>query len=179
MDSFSDCGIVLRHSLAYADDLWRMCVVNRMSVYRAAERLGLPKPQCKGAVRLLKQFGRVPSRERLASIVMRDWGLDDFDIAEIFGRSVRWAGAVRAHVQELREAEPVPEQYEFLDDGLHPDDPCPEEVYRRAAEIRAARRTKPKDMDRQVRPQLGMRCFMWDGRNASYLSVSAAQWAGR
>lgn len=184
MGSFYDCGIVLRHSLAHANDLWRMCVVNRMTIARAAKSMDLPTPQCEGVVRLLKQFGGVPSIERLASIAMRDWGLDDSDIAEIFGRSQRWARDVRARIRELREFEPIPERYEFLDEGLQPEDPCPEEIYRRAAEIRAARTHNYKDFDspvkeRTARPQLGMRCYLWDGRNASYLPVSTAHWAGR
>jgi hypothetical protein len=69
---------------------------------------------------------------------MRDWGLEDADIAEIFSRSKRWAKAVRDNADEIKANEPIPERLEFLECGLQPGDVSPEELYKRAAELRAA-----------------------------------------
>jgi hypothetical protein len=133
-----DCGVVLRHSLAYAPQLWRMCVVNRVPARVAAKQLNLDAEQARGAVRLLRVVDRVPSPERLALVVGRDWGLEDEDIAEIFGRSVRWARLVREQADEIKAEEPIPEELEFLDCGLQSDDVSPDELYKRVAELRAA-----------------------------------------
>lgn len=184
MGSGNDCGIVLRHSLAEASELWRRCVVNRQTVREASAALGLDWEQATGALRLLLKVKGIPSPERLAAVAMRDWGLEDADIAEMWRRPVRWATAVRQRVDELREAEPIPEAYEYLDSGLHPDDPCPEEILRRAAEVRNQRSRAYADFDctlkeRKALPQAMLRCFSWNGRHASYLSVSPEKWAGR
>lgn len=130
-------GVVLRHALAYAPDLWRMCVVNKIPAITAAKKLQLEIEQTRGAVRLLRGVGRVPSPERLALVVGRDWGLEPQDIAEIFGRSVRWARVVREQADEIRAEDPIPEDLEYLDCGLQPDDVSPEELYRRVEDLRA------------------------------------------
>jgi hypothetical protein len=70
---------------------------------------------------------------------MRDHGLDNEDIAEIFGRSPRWAYLVRENAEELRELEPIRWELEYLDDGIQPGDPTPDELYKLAAEIRSQR----------------------------------------
>lgn len=138
MATGGDCGVVLRHSLAYAPLLWRMCIVNRVTARNAAKHLNMESEQVLGAVRLLRAVGKVPSPERLALVVSRDWGLEDEDIAEIFGRSVRWAKVVREQADQIKAEEPIPEELEFLDCGLQPDDVSPTELYERAAELRAA-----------------------------------------
>lgn len=185
MDSLWDSGIVLRHSLAEANELWRMCVTNKLTVKAAAKSLGLDLAQAQGTVRLLRKYGGVPSPERLALVAMRDPGLNDFDIAEMFRRTPRWASMVRVHAQELREAEPIPEFFEYLDEGLRPGDPTPEEIYRRAAELRTQRVHNYKDCDnplldvRRARPQPGLRVFAWNGRHASYVSIGTKNWPSR
>ena len=138
MVSFDGCGIELRHSLAYAQTLWDRCVIRRQPALKLARELGLNTEQVQGAVRLLREVNRVPSPERLALVVMRDWGLDDADIGEIFGRSTRWATVVRAMADEIRAEEPIPEDCEYLECGLQADDVPPEELYKRVAELREA-----------------------------------------
>lgn len=135
-DSGDDCGIRLHHALAYAGQLQHRVMVNREPAARVAKDLGLEKSQTQGAVRLLKSLQYRPSVERLALVVMRDPGLDDRDIAEIFGRSERWARAVRENAAEFMEAEQIDPHLEFLDDGLQPGDPTPSEIIERATEIR-------------------------------------------
>jgi hypothetical protein len=74
----------------------------------------------------------------LALVVMRDYGMDNRDIAEIFGRSPRWARLVRERAVELREAEPIREELEYLDDGLQQGDPTPMEILEQAEALRVA-----------------------------------------
>jgi hypothetical protein len=138
MGGFAGSGIRLRHALAHAADLHRMCLINCEPAARAAKALGLCQEQTQGAVRLLRNLKYRPSPERLALVVMRDWGLDDDDIAEIFGRSRRWATTVRLMANELRAAQPIPEELEYLDCGLQRGDLSPAQLYERAAELRAA-----------------------------------------
>ena len=116
----------LRHSLALAAELRRRCLTNKERVKRVAESLDLDTPQVLGALRILR-LGEF-SPERLALVAMRDYGLDDADIAEMWGRSERWARLVRENAEEIRAAEPIPEELEYLDAGLYPGDPSPEDV---------------------------------------------------
>lgn len=178
MDFGSECGIVLRHSLAHAAELHRRCIVNREQMKYVAQSLGLPKKQVAGTVRLLRSLGYIPSPERCALVVMNDWGMEDEDIAEIFGRTKRWAEAVRSNAAELREAEPIWRHLEYVDEGLRPQDPCPEELYRRAAEIRAKREDQRDAVLRYAPTQGGMRQFAWNGRYASFVSI-CTRWRAR
>ena len=101
-------------------------------------------------MRLLKSLSYKPSPERLALVAMRDPGLDDADIAEMFGRSVAWARVVREQRSEIEAEEPVRLALEYLDDGLQPGDPMPEEVLSVAEELRLSgiyRAQKPRLRD--------------------------------
>jgi hypothetical protein len=138
MVGFGDYGVELRHALAHAPELTRRCLVNNQPASAAARIMGLQVEQTQGAVRLLRRLDYLPSPERLALVVMRDWGLEDEDIAEMFSRSKRWARAVRDNAEEIKANEPIPRHLEFLDCGLQPDDVSPEDLYKRAAELRAA-----------------------------------------
>lgn len=69
-------------------------------------------------------------------MVMRDPGLDDDDVAEIFGRTRRWAAAVRSQSKAIRAAEPIPNFLEYLDEHLQPDMPSPAEIAKRAEKVR-------------------------------------------
>lgn len=181
MGSGGDCGIVLRHALAEARDLWRIARTNQEGVKAAAKKMGLCPRQCGGVMRLLVAFGGIPSRERLATVVMRDPGLMDEDVAEMFGMSVRWAASVRSRIEELRAAEPVPERYEFVDEGLRPGDPTPYEIAKRAEAIRAAWPPNYRGADLpgffKALALPGMRHFCWQGRHASFVQVRIAKWA--
>jgi hypothetical protein len=183
MDSFNDCGIVLKHALAHAEDLRRCVLVNREGAKVVAKRMGLPVPQVAGAVRLLRHLDYHPSDERLALIAMNDFGLEDQDIAEMWSRPVEWATTVRRNADALREAEPIPRHMEYLDEGLQPDDPCPEELWRMAAELRSKRDSSWRQADRGRSPQAqargGMRCYSWMPRHDTYVSVSPQKWTGR
>lgn len=137
MVGFGGCGMRLRHALAHAADLRRICLINDLPADHAARTLNLRVGQTRGAVRLLRALPYLPSPERLALVVMRDWGMEDEDIAEMFDRSVSWAACVRASADRLRREQYIPEDMEYLDSGLQPGDPSPQELYARVAELRA------------------------------------------
>lgn len=126
-------GKRLRHSAAFAKEIRARCVMCREPAYRVAADLGLDGRQVVGMAKVLRR--RMYSPERLALIAMRDPGLDDADIAEIFGRSERWASLVRSRADEIRRAEHVPASLEYLDDGLQPGDPTPGEIAERTQEL--------------------------------------------
>lgn len=128
-------GIRLRHACALAGELQRRVITNRETIKAVARSLGVSQEQCVGVVRILRRHG-MRSPERLALVAMRDWGLDDADIAEMFGRSARWAALIRERADEIRSAEPIDPELEYLDCGLCPGDPSPEEILRLAAELR-------------------------------------------
>lgn len=171
--SGGDCGIRLRHSLAFAPDLWRRIVVNKEATEKVARTMGFPREQIRGAARLLRSLPCVPSPERVALVVMRDHGLDNDDIAEIFDRSPRWAATVRERADELREAEPIRWDLEYLDDGVQPGDPDLAEVYRLASELRSKRVLgggRRSDLDTPPSP-ISIRAVSWRGN--AFISFSA------
>jgi len=134
--SGNDCGIELRHPLAFAAVLYRRCVMNKESAARVATQMDFETNTCRGVVRILRKFKGIPSQERLALISQKDWGLGDADIAEIFGMTPAWSADVRRRADEIRAAEYIPMHMEWIDEGLQPSDPEPEELYRRAKEVR-------------------------------------------
>jgi hypothetical protein len=70
---------------------------------------------------------------------MRDPGLDDSDIAEMFNRSERWASVVRDQADEIRLEEKLPEQAEWIDDGIQPEYPTPDEIRDRVSDLHATK----------------------------------------
>jgi hypothetical protein len=169
----ADCGIRLRHALAFAPDLWRRIVVNKEATEKVARTMGFPREQIRGAARLLRSLPCVPSPERLALVVMRDHGLDNDDIAEIFDRSPTWAATVREWADEIREAEPIRWDLEYLDDGVQPGDPDLAEVYRLASELRSKRVLgggRRSDLDTPPSP-ISIRAVSWRGN--AFISFSA------
>ena len=160
-----DFGPGLRHSLALASVLIRRILVNRERSAAVAKSLGFPREQVWGAARLLRSLRYVPSPERLALVVMRDPGLDDEDIGEIFGRSAKWAAVVRSQADEIRAEEPIEYELEFLDDGLRPGDPTPDEIVVLAAAERAARAAsngRRTDLE-PAAGGYGIRAYTWSG----------------
>jgi hypothetical protein len=151
------CGR-LRHALAFAKELWTECVVRDRTVRKVAQELGLDQEQCVGVWRIVRKHWPV-SPERLAVIAMKDWGLDDNDIGEIFSRSQRWAAVVRSQADEIRAEEYIEPELEYLDAGLQPGDPSPDEIRQRAAELRAAS-GHPQSV--RWRPQV----FSWTNKHA-------------
>jgi len=159
-----DCGLGSTHPLAFAGQLWHRVVINQEQVARVARQLGIEPGVCRGVVRMLKGFGRVPSRERLAVICQLDHGYNDADVGEVFGESAEWSASVRRHAALIREAEPIAAQLEWYDEGLKPFDPTPSEILQRALEVRGNR-----GMERIASP--GIRSFAWRPRAASFVQI--------
>lgn len=80
----------------------------------------------------------MPTSERLALIAQKDPGLDDNDIGQMFGRTQEWSAAVRRNADAIRAAEYIPAWREWIDPGLQPRDPSPEEIAERARKVREA-----------------------------------------
>lgn len=160
------CGGGLHHPLAYAGQLWHRVIINQETVLRVARDLGFEANVCRGVIRLLKKAGRVPSRERLAVICQLDHGYDDADVGEVFGEDAEWSASVRRHAAMIREAEPIPEKYEWFDDGLRPSDPTPEEIYTRAREVRVITGLGRTDA------VPGIRSYAWRSRATSFIPIS-------
>jgi len=161
----NDCGVGLHHPLAFAGQLWHRVIVNKETIQRVARDLGFEANVCRGVLRLLRKAGRVPSKERLAVICQLDHGYDDADVGEVFGESAEWSASVRCHAAMIREAEPIPAQFEWFDDGLRPSDPTPEEIYTRAREVRVMTGMGRADTGP------GIRSYAWRSRATSFIPI--------
>lgn len=117
----------MRHCLARAADIRRDCVVNGITAATWAARHDFDVEQVRAARAVVVAAGRAPSPEACAALAMLDYGLDDSDIAEMFGRSERWATTVRGQRLEILEEEGIKPSFEqWMMDG----DPTPEEINR-------------------------------------------------
>ena len=160
------CDGGLRHALAFAAELRHRVIVNNEPMKRVAESMGLDYQQVKGVVKLVRRTRWPISPERLALVLMKDPGMENADVAEIFGRPIRWAQLVRQQEDALRQAEPIEESLEFLDDGLQPGYPMPDEIRRRAMEVRNMFPLGGRD--KHNRPH-GIRQYRVEHRNGTFL----------
>lgn len=102
-----------------------------------ANDLGIPKYLVNRVFAIFRNLGKAPSQERLCVCVLNHPDLGDEQIADLFGRNVRWVDAIRSRKQEIREAEPFPESLEYLDEGFTEDDPTPFEISVRVNELKS------------------------------------------
>lgn len=134
----------LVHAAGFAGDLRRRVIVNGESSRKVADDMSLEWGQVNGICKILRYRFNV-SPERLAICVMWDPGMEDCDIAEIFGRSLKWASIVRAQRDEIRAEEYLPSCLEWPDPDCQPEDPTPEQIRDRAAELRAMTKVPRRD----------------------------------
>lgn len=160
------CG----NGLPLASVLWRRIVINGERTRKVAQELQVELHTAHGVMRILRHFGRVPSVERLAVVAMRVPDVTDADIAEMFGRPLAWAHRVRETASTIRRLEPMPDELEYVDEGYQPGDPSPDEIMRRAKEIRLdpARRT-PREQTTGVDGP-AIRSFRWRVKHATFVS---------
>jgi len=160
-------GRGLRHALAFAVTLHRRCVVNQENPARVASQLGLDCDQTRGVARLLRRVRFIPSVERMAVIAMRDPGFNDEDIGEMFGKTEEWSAEVRGRQADIRRAEAIPMELEFLTeldfrDGGYDD---------RLAEAREMH------SERTYSPRFGRPCeikaYHWNSKNGTFVSTVA------
>lgn len=128
------CAGPLRHALGFPDAIHLRCCVKGESAKSVARDLRLDPHQVLGAAKIFAHGKFSP--ERLACVVMLDHGMEDEDIAEIFGRSVRWARVVREQRREIEAEEPIPEDLMWFDPELQRDHPSPGEIEIRARDVR-------------------------------------------
>lgn len=158
----------LRHALAFAAVIQRRCWVNGESTADVAMELDASLEQVRGIAKMVRHLRGTPSMPRLIAAAMRDWGLDDSDLAEMFGVTEAAVACVRRNVAAIRKSEPIPDDIEAQCAGLLPDDVCPEELYARARAVRDAR---PEPVKRV--PSAGIRNFTWNGVQHAFIPKSA------
>lgn len=120
-------GGPLRHALAYAADIRRDCVVNGGSCAKFASLRGLDEDQVVAAKWWLEECRDCPPPEVCAGVASLDPGLDDADIAEMFGRSEKWAKMARERREEFCAEANVPLAFE---PWVKAGDPAPEQIWR-------------------------------------------------
>jgi hypothetical protein len=130
------CGDTLRHVVLHAEEIWTQCVVRGATIADTARRLGVG-PRAVGGLRAaMTQLRGVPAPERLAAIVYTDAGWTVPEVAELFGRSDRWAQIVYDKQQEIRNEYPIAPRYERAAAGMLMGDPDLETLWAKAAEVR-------------------------------------------
>lgn len=157
-------GRGLRHALAFVHTLHRRCVINQESVPRVAMQLGLEYAQVAGVVRLLKSIRFIPSFERLALIAQRDPGLDDDDIAEIFGTIPEWSAEVRERAADIRAHEHIPAKCEVLTE----EDFLSAEVAARLTDVRRTRVVPARGMEARTG---NIKAYSWSRSRASFFQI--------
>jgi hypothetical protein len=100
-------------------------------------RLELEEVQ--GMVRLLKAARRMPTPERLAVVAQLDPGLDDSDVADIFGQTPEWSAWVRQNADAIRASHPLPPAVEWLTEDLQPDSVTVSQIAAGCRELRSLR----------------------------------------
>lgn len=167
-------GPGLRHALAFASELKRRCWTNNEVLLHVCRDLDICWEQAKGVMQMIARRVRanqraVPSRQRLIAAAMRDWGLDDEDIAEMFSCPISEVCWVREFIDEIRRAEPIPDEVEMQCAWMLPDDPPPDVLAHRARDIRAAR---PEETPPKMR-RVAIRQFVWHGGQHAFLPVGS------
>lgn len=102
-----------------------------------ASDLGVPLRIVGRVNSICRRLGKAPSQARLCVCALNHPDITDDEVAELFGRSVRWVEDIRARRQEIRDAEPFPDYLEYLDDGYQMEDPTPWEIKARCDELKA------------------------------------------
>jgi hypothetical protein len=167
-------GGCLVHCLGSCADLLARCVIGRESLKSWAKRHDFDWEQVRGVYVMLRHIRRAPSPARRAVILSLDHGLDDSDIAEMLYMEEADVAAARQNAAALRKSERIPEWAEYYAAEMSADDPPPEELYRRAAELRQTRVRTPThrkhdfDVPRDAPRAPGIREYFWSRRHASF-----------
>jgi hypothetical protein len=156
--------------LAHADEIHRRCIVNREGIGNVARKMKLDRDQLRGVVSLLSALGWVPSKERLALVAMIDIGLDNEDIAEMFGESEDWVFEIKMNAGRLRIQEPIPLYLEKLRGWHTPEDPSPLEIQYECERIRSNWDGPPRFCG-TIWELCSIRSFSWDGRFRAFFSI--------
>jgi hypothetical protein len=165
-DSYGVSQNVCGTPLVFAGQVWHRVIINKEPPMRVSRDLGLSKPQITGIVRVLRHFGHVPSRERMAVMAMRIPDVTNEDVAEWFGKDLKWAAWVRDKQDYFRLKEPMPSAYEIVEDGYEDGDPTPAEIDVLKQSIRAATERQPTPP-----PAVGIAAYSWNGRRNAFVPI--------
>lgn len=103
---------------------------------RIASELGVGYVCVRRLIGIFNHLGKPPSQARLAVCVLNHPYVTEEQVADLFGRNVRWVQNVKLNRERLRAEEPFPLSLEYLDEGLEPTDPTPYEIEQVTALIR-------------------------------------------
>lgn len=124
---------------AFAEEIRRRVLINRCDPEEVAASLGCDHQQVSGVLSVIRHLDRLPTIPRRMTCVMRDWGVTDQDIAQMFSADMSVVRCVRRNADDIRSREPIPLQLELASMAMHIDDPSPEEIARRSEEVRRNR----------------------------------------
>lgn len=108
-----------------------------MPAWRISRETGLHHGSVTRLISIFKRLGHAPSQERLCVCVLNHPDIDDSQIADLFGRNERWVADVRRRKWSIRAREEFPLHWEYIDEGLAPADPSPEEIAVLTSSIRS------------------------------------------
>lgn len=95
---------------------------------RISRELGVGYVCVRRLIGIFNRLGKPPSQARLAVCVLNHPYVTEEEVADLFGRNVRWVQNVKLNRERLRAEEPFPLSLEYLDEGLEPTDPTPFEI---------------------------------------------------
>lgn len=121
----------------FAGQIWQRVFFGGETSLRVAADLGINRTSVHRMYLICKTLKRCPSQRRLALCVMRHPDISDEEIADLFGRNLEWVAEVRRNAYAIEQAEKFPQHLEWLDDGVHPDDPTPDEIAAECALLRS------------------------------------------
>jgi hypothetical protein len=155
-----DCGTVsatgYRTVFAHADEIHRRVVINGTKAMRVSKSLRLPRTHVWAFARLLREWGRVPPKSRLAVAAMLVPDASDEDIAWAFGMPLKWAQSCRSHRHQIRKAWPVDARMERAVE-LEEEDPTPAQIAEMCAAMPRVLAGEP-----YARRAPGIRAFRFD-----------------
>lgn len=167
-DGSEERGTMCGTSLVFVGQIQHRVVINNEHPRRVSLDLGISQRSIRSIARMLREFGSVPSKERLAVIAMRVPDATDADIAEWFGKDIEWAAIVRRNQDAIREREYIKPQFELIDDEMDCGMPSVEERARIAAELRAQGNVLNRDREA---PRVEIASYQWNGSQHAFFPV--------
>lgn len=165
----------LRHCVAGCTDLFARCVQGKESLESWSRRNNYDWTQAVAVWRMVSQV-KVPSIDRRAAILMRDWGLEDEDISEMLAMPEDRVAWVRANQDEVRAREVIPFNLEMAVAQIDPEDPPPEELYARARSLRESRsrnfNAAVGDFHKADVRTAGIRAYAWRQGTCAFIPTS-------
>lgn len=167
-DGSEACGNMCGTCLVFVGQIQHRVVINKENPKTVSRDLGISHRSIRSIARLLRAFGSVPSKERLAVIAMLVPDATDADIAEWFGKDVEWARMVRRNQDDIRQREWISPNLEWIDDEMDAGVPSVEERARIAAELRAQGNVLNRDREA---PRVEIASYKWNWGQHAFFPV--------